>query len=223
MLVKYPRTYHLPFSQGRSNDDKVHEDLSVFAGKQLVATLKMDGENTTMYRDAIHARSLSSARHPSRDWVKKFWSTVASEIPEGWRVCGENLFARHSISYEDLRSYFYVFSIWNESNVCLSWNETKEWADLLGLTLVDEVAVNFNIDQIDEVHEVFEKTYAKSHEGYVIRNMSSFPYSDFIKNVGKFVRSDHVQTGDHWMFQEVVPNKLGQFDKLNLLRKLPQK
>lgn len=36
----------------------------------VVITEKMDGENTTLYRDGLHARSLDSRHHPSRNWVK---------------------------------------------------------------------------------------------------------------------------------------------------------
>ena len=49
--VKYPRTYHLPWSEGRTDDDKVLSDDSQFIGKYVVVTEKMDGENTTIYSD----------------------------------------------------------------------------------------------------------------------------------------------------------------------------
>ena len=35
--------------------------------------------------------------------------------------------------YDDLESYFYLFSIWNDKNECLSWDETLEWANILDL------------------------------------------------------------------------------------------
>lgn len=208
MFIKYPRTYHLPFSLGKSNDDKVHQDLSVFEGKKLVATLKMDGENTSIYRDGVHARSLSSSNHPSRDWVKKLWSEIFYNIPDNWRICGENLFARHSIPYDELKSYFYAFSIWNGHNTCLSWDETKDWARLFGVEVVEEIASGFTIDDIDYVHSIFMVSHAHDHEGYVIRNMESFDYPEFAQNVGKYVRENHVQTDSHWMHQEIIPNKL---------------
>ena len=62
---------------------------------------------------------------------------IKHEIPEGWRICGENLYARHSILYDGLKSYLYVFSVWNERNECLSWDETVEWCELLGLECAD--------------------------------------------------------------------------------------
>ncbi len=52
------------------------------------------------------------------------------------------------------------------------------------------------------------KKYKSDHEGFVIRNSGSFKYDDFSKNVAKFVRKNHVQTDDHWMHSEIVPNKL---------------
>ncbi len=57
-------------------------------------------------------------------------------IPEGWRICGENVYACHSIHYIALTSYFYVFSIWNEKNECLSWDATVAWCKKLGLAHV---------------------------------------------------------------------------------------
>jgi hypothetical protein len=45
-------------------------------------------------------------------------------------------------------------------------------------------------------------------EGYVVRTKKGFPHEDFGLHVAKFVRKNHVQTSEHWMMQEVVPNKL---------------
>jgi hypothetical protein len=137
--VKYPRTYHLPWSPGANSDDRILDDLNNFKNKEVIVTLKMDGENTTMYSDYIHSRSLTENSHPSRNWVKSFHSQIKHNIPEGWRVCGENLFAKHSIEYSNLESFFLCFSIWNEKNICLSWDETVEWASLLGIQMVQPI------------------------------------------------------------------------------------
>ena len=62
-LQKYPRTFHLPISPGVSSDDKVHKDISILNNKEVVVTLKMDGDNTSIYNDYYHARSLDSNNH----------------------------------------------------------------------------------------------------------------------------------------------------------------
>ena len=45
-------------------------------------------------------------------------------------------------------------------------------------------------------------------EGYVVRLAERFAYADFAQSVAKWVRAQHVQTTQHWMFAEVVPNQL---------------
>jgi hypothetical protein len=108
--VKYPRTPHVRWSPGCQADDIqiAHEPDP---DDEIIQTVKMDGENTTLYRDRLHARSLNANPHPSRGWVKNLHAQMRHDIPEGWRVCGENLYAQHSIAYRNLESYFLVFSI----------------------------------------------------------------------------------------------------------------
>lgn len=196
--VKYPRTWHLPWSQNLTDDDRMMPSVEQFAGKEVVVTEKMDGENTTMYSDYIHARSVDSKGHWSRDFVKGLWSQFCGDIPEGWRVCGENLFAKHSIGYDDLPSYLMGFSVWDDKNVCLSWDETIEWFKLLGITSVREM-YRGPWDE-EKIKALWSPDQDWDHrEGYVVRVTDSFPYGDFRKCVGKFVRKGHVMTTKHWM------------------------
>lgn len=205
--IKYPRTYHLPWSAGRSSDDKVLHNTKQFEGKEVVITVKMDGENTTFYDDYVHARSLTYHSHKSRDLVKQLHATIAHDIPSGWRICGENLYAEHSIAYQNLEAYFLVFSIWNEKNICSSWDETCQWSSLLGLATVpvlyrglwDEALVKeYKFSEIDN----------DPCEGYVVRVADEFHYKDFKNCTGKYVRSNHVTTDEHWLNKSVTPNKL---------------
>lgn len=204
---KYPRTLHLPWSLGATDDDLILPDAdALFAGKEVVITEKMDGENTTMYPDHIYARSLDSGYHPSRTWVKNLHGRIAHDIPEGWRIVGENLQAQHAIAYNDLESYFLVISIWDEANNCLSWDDTLEWTDLLGLTTVPVLAQGAwkTVELPISVHTEDDKI-----EGYVIRNAASFSYSDYQQNVAKYVRPNHVTAdSQNWFAKPIVPNKL---------------
>jgi hypothetical protein len=86
---------------GTTSDDIKLKTFDMFKGKEVVVTEKMDGENTTMYRDHIHARSLDSAYHPSRTWVNNLWGKINYLIPEEVRLCGENMFWVHSIVYTE--------------------------------------------------------------------------------------------------------------------------
>lgn len=209
---KYPRTYHLPWSPGTTSDDKIMHDISSLKGKKFVITEKMDGENTNMYSDRIHARSIDSKDHASRHWVKGLWGSIKNEIPDGWRICGENIYAKHSIFYDSLTTYFMVFSIWDENNICLSWEETGKICAMLGLQTVPVMEIcEFDEGKLKKLGDWFA-SQIPSKEGYVIRNVDVFTYEDFSQNVAKWVRAKHVTTDQHWMFQEIVPNKLKNVD-----------
>lgn len=203
-MTKYPRTYHLPFSPGVTKDDKIQHDLSYIKGLFIV-TEKVDGENTTMTRDYIHARSLDSKWDETRDKVYGIWGNIKHDIPEGWRICGENMYTKHSIKYKNLNSYFLVYSIWNERNECLSWVDTKDWCNLLGLITVNVLAV---IQSIDDLKDIQINT--ETQEGYVIRPANSFPFEIFHKVVLKWVREKHVQTDKHWRHSKLEINELKQ-------------
>lgn len=195
--VKYPRTYHLPWSQGVTSDDRVHPNMDHFEGRQVVVTKKMDGENTSMYKDYIHARSIDGRNHPSRGWVKNLWSQLSQDIPDGWRVCGENLYAVHSIRYNDLPSYFLGFSVWDDANTCLGWDDTLEWLTLLGVQPVEELYRGDYNEAL--IRRLWTEADRDVLEGYVVRDAGPVKYQDFRKYFGKFVRSNHVSTDAHWM------------------------
>lgn len=122
--------------------------------------------------------------HISRDWIKRLHAGIAHLIPEGWRLCGENLYAKHSIAYKNLESYFYLFSIWNEQNECLNWDQTLEWAALLDLKTPKE----FYKGCWDEKSITKLPINTDICEGYVVRTISNFSYDTFDQNVAKWVR-----------------------------------
>lgn len=197
--VKYPRTYHLPWSPGKTEDDRTLKDLSVFEGKRVIVTRKMDGENFSGYRNYCHARSVDSHGHYTRDWAKNFWMQRSHELPDGWRVCAENLYAVHSIKYENLPGYLLGFSVWNEKNECLCWDETVEWFALLDMPIVPVLYDGiWNEAAIKNLYD--DKTDCDVHEGYVVRLADSFEYKNFKTSVAKYVRANHVVTQKHWMY-----------------------
>jgi len=205
---KYPRTFHVPWSLGATNDDKILQSVDHFIGKEVIVTEKLDGENTTLYRNYIHARSLDSRHHPSKNWVKNLHGQIQYLIPEGYRICGENLFASHSIFYNELPSYFLVFGIYSDKNICLSWDETEYISQDLGLITVPVLYRGiWNEEEIKKCFTGISK-FGGEQEGYVIKVAEEFHYDNFKNCVAKMVRQNHVQTDTHWMSKEIVPNRL---------------
>ena len=199
---KFPRTPHLPFSPGWSGDDERLSDISLFEGMEIVVTEKMDGESTTIYSDGyIHARSMDGTSHPSRNWVKAHMGARSCDIPAGWRVCGESVYGIHSIEYTELPTFFFVFSVVNEKNQVLAWDEVVEFAQLLDLSCVPVIyrgpweEANLEDLGVDKM----KSHYGPQIEGYVCRNAASFPMGLYGKNVAKYVRKGRIQTDEHWL------------------------
>lgn len=225
--TKYPRTFNLPNSGSDTSDDVWWSDFKPFEGKDVVITEKLDGENTTIYPDgSVHARSLDSRHHPSRSWIKSYASEIGHKIPDGLRVCGENMYAFHSILYTELDTYFYVFGIY-EGEQCLSWLDTKEICDDIGLALVPIIYEGEWKD--DLVKDDLEKSgryptfklkkglqpeYPNNFEpcnaeGFVIRLQDTFQYQDFNKCCAKYVSPQFrgLMRDTHWASTAVFPNR----------------
>lgn len=206
MYHKYPKTLHLPWSEGLTDDDKKLESTSIFHGKEVIVTEKLDGENCSMYCNHIHARSLDSKHHESRTWVKQFHAQICNDIPMEYRICGENLYAKHSIFYLGLPSYFLAFAMYDNNNKCLSWDEMSAWFELIGIKTVPVLYRGIWNENIIRDCWTGNSIYGGEQEGYVVRLAESFSCEDHF--LAKFVRKNHVQTDQHWLSQAIVPNKL---------------
>ena len=205
-MKKYGRTFHLPPSPGVGSDDKIIQDLAHLKGAdEVVFTEKMDGENTTVFAGGCHARSPDSGYHASRDWMKAYAAGISPSLSGNERIVGEYLFAKHSVAYDDLPSYFLGFA-WIVDNEVQGWDETLDRFDNLGVKPVpvlqrcrfDDAAINSVLDRLD-----FE-----NQEGFVVRAVSPFFESDMATHVAKYVREGHVQSDIHWTKAEIVKNGL---------------
>jgi len=202
-LYSYPRTPHLDFSPGATSDDK-HATKATLdylkSGIELVTSLKMDGGNVSLYPDYFHARSKDSGTHAWDTLAKSLWSRVRFDIPKGWRISGESMYARRSVAYENLEAPVYIIGIWNEKNNLISWDETEEWAKLIGLPTVP---VLYRGTNYDEAVTAWGKVYNTDNaEGFVVRDAGEFSYDEFGSHIAKWVRSDHIRTSASWRHRD---------------------
>ena len=204
-MKKYGRTYHLPISPGATSDDKVMRNIDALISGDLVVTEKMDGENTTMHRSGTHARSPDSRHHPSRDWLKAFAAGISAQLSEDERVVGEYLFARHSVVYDRLPSYFLGFA-WVIGDTVQSWDDTIERFAYLGITPVPQLCRGAYRPRLFE--DLAASLDLHRQEGFVARVAEAFAESDMPTRMGKYVRDGHVQSDTHWMKAELVRNGL---------------
>jgi len=211
--VKFPKISHFPWSLGVDEEtDRVMSAVDiagVFGGMPVVVGEKLDGECSSLYSDHVHARSIDGRNHLSRNWLKRMHASIAHDIPDGWRICGENVFAQHSIPYGNLTTYFYVFAIYTDRNVCLGWDDTMEWSEMLGLEVVPVIWRGvYDEEKVRGCYTGRSYFDGSPQEGYVMRLSGPMSFGGSGRGFAKFVRKDHVQTSHNWMNQPVVQNKL---------------
>ncbi len=206
--LKYPRTYHFPFSPGTTSDDKVIWDYESLIGKELVITEKLDGENTCINQYGIFARSHAApTQNPWASYLWEKWNILKNEIGD-LDIFGESLYAIHSIEYSRLEHYFFVFGIRQEEH-WFSWEELELYADLLNLPLVPVLhkGVFNNTKELEsQILELASKPSSLTstetglcpREGLVARVTNAFDTEVFSQSVMKWVRKGHVQTDEHW-------------------------
>ena len=206
--IKYPRTYHLPFSPGATKDDKKLQDdwFSFYKNQNVVITEKLDGENTTLCQEGVFARSHATPTHSP--WSVNLWGEnglywhVKSLIGQDEYIIGENLYGVHSIEYDKLTSFFHVFATHDDER-WYSWREVEELAEILEIPTVP-VLYKGTAQSEEQIREIINylmtspSTYGKTKEGVVMRIENSFKLEDFPHYVCKYVRANHVQTDEHW-------------------------
>ncbi len=198
---KYPRTYHFPFSEGATNDDRIQADWQGILQHELVLTEKLDGENSCIKANGVYARSHGAVnRNPWAKPVWDIWERVGHTLGD-LHIFGENMYAVHSLEYADLAHYFYVFAI-RDGETWLSWNEVLEYAHLLDLPVAPVIQRGYFDEQslktFIEQHQRNGSQLGGASEGVVCRLAAAFPDAAFAENVLKYVRKNHVQTDEHW-------------------------
>ena len=203
--TKYPRTPHLPWSPGCADDDRIisAESLRVLDALPTVITEKMDGGNITLMRDAMYARSVDSGTPVWETRSKAEWARVAGDIPDGFRVSCESVWARRSVAYENLEGPLLVFGVWDRTHL-LSWDDTELWAALLGLPTVPFIATTTGTRDALDLWRGAGLDESVS-EGFVVRSSGPVETSRFADCVAKWVRAGHVQTRDDWRHRDDFP------------------
>ena len=208
--TKYPRTYHLPWSPGATSDDKKLApgwfENNGWKDAEIVITEKLDGENTCFTNLDVYARSHGA---PTRSpWTRNLWDKdgllwkIKDKIGEGEYYYGENLYGEHSIHYDKLPAYFFLFAgRWEDK--WYSWDDVCLAAEVLKVPTVP-VLWRGIVKYEEELMVMVDgfvgapSEFGPTREGVVVRKVEEFDNDDFSKNVCKWVRPNHVQTDEHW-------------------------
>lgn len=122
-----------------------------FAEKEdLVLTEKLDGQNNCFNKNGVFARSHTAPTvHPWDKPMRERWELIKNDLND-LEIFGENMYGIHSIAYNNLESFFYVFAV-REGDRWLSWEEVKFYAAMLDFPVVPEIPVTQKLgDFLDE-------------------------------------------------------------------------
>lgn len=193
---KYPRTVHLPWSNPEFDDIIINRgrDFSLLQSlSDIIVTEKLDGQIYSIYKNYAHARSLEDNHHASASYIKSaIIPNIQALISENMRINGEYMYPTHSIYYDQLKSYFYIHSIFIGATV-LSWDETCKISDSLNFPVTPVLYRGIYDEKIIKKLYTGKSQIENSlQEGYVIRNAEKFRKDDWQQNVAKYVRPNHV-------------------------------
>jgi ATP-dependent RNA circularization protein (DNA/RNA ligase family) len=154
-FTRFPRTPHLTwFGKQPPRGDKIltPSEGEVFFGEVLVVEEKLDGTNLGISADAagqlkFQTRGTFLSR-PFRGqfqglglWLSRHEACLKQVILPGMIVFGEWCYAKHSIRYDKLRDWFYVFDVYTDlEGIFWSTRRRNQLAAQAHLEVVPEVA-----------------------------------------------------------------------------------
>jgi hypothetical protein len=210
--MKYPRTFHLPWSPGGTKDDKKMKSVDSLLNREIIISEKLDGSNSCFETSGVFARSHGQApKHASFDLLKQKYYNLQNFIKPDEQIFLENCFAVHSITYEELSDFCFVLNI-REKNLWLSQEQVEQRARELNLKSAPvlfkgTIKSSLELEKLTSHLSSLPSIYGGEREGVVVRVSDSFLDKDFSHCVAKWVRKDHVQTDEHWMNKAIVKQK----------------
>ncbi len=166
---KYSRSLHAQISLGTTSDDRFMPNgyVSEFAKmNELILTEKLDGQNNCFNKHGVFARSHTApSKHPWDKPLIERWQLIKNDLND-LEIFGENMYGIHSIAYNNLESYFYVFAV-REHDQWLSWEEVKFYANLLDFPVVPEIPVNVQLNN----PKIFDQNENKTLSNWLKANL----------------------------------------------------
>lgn len=250
-IRKYPRTPHLEGSRLQAGDfDLSQVKFSEIAGKQLVVEEKIDGANCGIGFDSLGNLRLQSRGHyliggPReqqfalfKQWTNEHAKSLYDCLGDRYLMYGEWMFAKHTLFYNRLPSYFLEFDVFDTledlflctdqrrkllsslpiNSVPVRHEGTLESASTLHELLGPSAFID--ADAKDDLHrlatlagEPVERVFRETDltglmEGLYIKVEQDGRVVDRLK----FVRADFLaivdQSGSHWQDRPLIRNQL---------------
>jgi ATP-dependent RNA circularization protein (DNA/RNA ligase family) len=209
-MIKYPRIPHVPGSKS-TEDDIVR---SQFPRGEFYVYEKLDGASLgiSMVDGVLRLQNRGGYlenKRPHEQWdAAKNWAYMNYEIlirffesvPSGV-IFGEWLYAKHSIYYTRLESFFVGFDIFTGKGLVTDPLEIAEIIKTIGLAPSPIVAATNDIEKFLGAYR-HTPLYGEEYEGFIFRDKHGSVY--------KYVRPEFTSgIKEHWFNTELVRNRMG--------------
>lgn len=233
-FVKYPRTPHLFGSKGTDDDKHLGEaeSLRFLADPSLIVEEKLDGTNVGIHfgpdgRMALQCRGhlITEGMHPQYDLFKQWAAVKRPPLEEALEhrfiLCGEWLYARHSVHYRRLTHYFFEFDVYDKQvGAFLSLDRRMALLEGTGLHTVpvihtgpldrERLAALIGRSRFDSQ---FDNPLTKRNDNLMEGLYLRTEVAGVVIGRAKFVRPEFVEKvkqSEHWQHQTMVPNRLDE-------------
>lgn len=217
VFIKYNKTYRILVPQVNIKGKYFLSDkeTKLLLNGQICLTEKIDGANCGLIRtkDGFRFQKrgglVGQSEHPQFGaliaWGQLNYDKLMS-VPENSIIYGEWAFAKHTIYYDKLPSYFLAFSWFDtKTNEHKHWSDLEELCEKIGLHTVPFIAQgHFAKDELFDNIPDPSAYGSEPAEGLVVYNHKQ-------QMRGKIVREEFVkemEESDHWTKYDMVKNKL---------------
>lgn len=83
----------------------------------------------------------SEATHPSFGPIKQLAAEFSYSMPSHVQLVGENMFGIHSLEYDKLESFFYLFAVLEHGSHWAAWDRVTELANEISVPTVPVLAI----------------------------------------------------------------------------------
>ncbi len=250
-IKKYPRTPHLQGSRLQPGDEDLSQvPFESIAGKHLVIEEKIDGANSAVSFDADGTLLLQSRGHYLTGGPReihydlfKQWASAHSEsffrvLGTRYIMYGEWMYAKHSMFYDALPSYFMEFDIFDRENEVfldtpsrralsagmpvssvpvLACGTFQRLDDVLGLLGRSNYVREGHIERLTEYCEkkglnveerLAETDITDIMEGLYIKIEEDGCVAHRVKYVRAGFAQGAMMSPHHWLHKAIIPNML---------------
>ena len=146
-IIKYPRTKHLEGSRlGPGDEDLSQTPFSAIFGKNIIIEEKIDGANAAISFDSEGNLKLQSRGHfligghrekhynLLKQWANLYQDVFFDTLGTRYIMYGEWMYAKHTVFYDALPSYFMEFDIYDkEERVFLDTDNRRRLTSKMGI------------------------------------------------------------------------------------------